>query len=492
MIASPPGLGERADGFATGPAHDPARYLVATADVEGAVAGGEGLVYRARHVATGRDVALKLLTTTDSADFPRVAARAELLTDLGHRNLMTQIETFLGRPLSSEPLTGPEDFEEFDVPYSVSAWVDGRSLVESAATADVDEKLGWIADLAAALEHLHVRRSPATPDGLVHRDLKPSNIRIAADGRAVLVDFGVARAVDEADMTVGVGTYRWRAPEVLSGSAPIGAAADVWGLGAVAHWLLVGDPPCLDGAGAARERMLASLTAARRKRARAIARHVSKLLESSPDDRPCDLLAWRQSLAAASDRRGRFVPGFASSLGVLAVLTVVAGSQWGASAVPSPTISCSGGEIGGWSMTPSLRATPRDVSLGMQRGGARLACSASDKRSTDMQPIVVLSAAVRFHGLSCDITAPAPGPLAGEGYAVLAILDDPIPVTARLVVTPPMHGTSSIDLTIENGPWTGYEATVPMALTRTGSCDVDSGVSGYSSAELGRFTLRPT
>ncbi|MEO8246571.1 MAG: serine/threonine-protein kinase, partial [Chloroflexota bacterium] len=91
-----------------------------------------------------------------------------------------------------------------------------------------------------ALFHAHQR-------GVVHRDVKPGNILIAADGRARLVDFGIARLLDEAaerlTMTGTVmGTLRYMAPEQLAGGE-VGPRTDLWALGAVLYEMLVGRPP---------------------------------------------------------------------------------------------------------------------------------------------------------------------------------------------------------------------------------------------------------
>ena len=84
----------------TGPREDPTRYTVHADDLERVEIGGEGLVYKAHHTATGREVALKLLTGTPLAEFGRVAERANVFRGLIHPNLMEQIETFLGTALT--------------------------------------------------------------------------------------------------------------------------------------------------------------------------------------------------------------------------------------------------------------------------------------------------------------------------------------------------------------------------------------------------------
>ncbi len=291
----------RRDVLFLGPAHDPSRYQVSTDDLDHAVTGGEGIVYRARRTTTGEAFAVKVLTVVPLTEYPQFAARAALLEQAVHPHLMEQVETFLGCPLGDGSAVEPD---EFDVAYSVAEWIEGRPLSEVADGADLTQKLRWIRELAAALDHLHHCVSADSPHGIIHRDVKPSNVMVRNDGTTVLLDFGVARPVDDGDMTQGVGTYLWRAPEVLSArSESIGAATDVWGLGAIAHWLLVDAPPPLDGAAAARERIATRLIADGCPTGDVIARQVSELLHSASRDRPCDLLAWSRRLGTPDRRR---------------------------------------------------------------------------------------------------------------------------------------------------------------------------------------------
>lgn len=285
-----PVIGEDgAETWVTGPQRDTRRYSVTADDLASPEIGGEGLVYRAHATRSGEEVALKLLTMAAEDGQERLRQRADLFVGIDHPNLMSHIEAFSGPALTTAPeTTSPEDF---DVNYVVSRWIAGRSLAQAIDRTDRPRMFSWIVDVARGLAHLHGSRGPATPMGIVHRDVKPSNVRIATDDRAVLIDFGVARPVQHDDMTAGIGTYRWRAPETLSDlGPPTGTASDVWGLGAVAHWMLVGEPPALDGAAASRKRIAEALRGHPRRAA--IAGHISSLLHSSPDDRPSDLGAW--------------------------------------------------------------------------------------------------------------------------------------------------------------------------------------------------------
>ncbi len=215
MAATDPTTATR---YCTGPADDPTRYWVSATALEQVEAGGEGLVDQAHHNATGRLVALKLLTGTSLTDFERVAERARAFEVLHHPNLMEKIETSVGAALTDEP-DDEASSNDFDVPFSVAEWTEGQPLLEAADDASGRTKLAWVADIADALAFLHGVRSDATPHGIVHRDVKPSNARVGRDSTAVQLDFGVARPVEQTDMTQGFGTDLWRAPEVSGGSS---------------------------------------------------------------------------------------------------------------------------------------------------------------------------------------------------------------------------------------------------------------------------------
>lgn len=91
------------------------------------------------------------------------------------------------------------------------------------------EKLQIAIDIAEALVYVHSFAPP-----LVHRDLKSLNVLLTSEMRAKLTDFGVSRMQsDQNTMTSGVGTGRWLAPEVISGSNDYGSAADIFSFGAV-------------------------------------------------------------------------------------------------------------------------------------------------------------------------------------------------------------------------------------------------------------------
>lgn len=85
---------------------------------------------------------------------------------------------------------------------------------------------------------------------VVHRDLKPANVIMAADG-PVIVDFGIARALDSVELTTvdqRVGSVTWMAPEQLAGT-PAGPACDIFAFGLLAHWAATERHPWGEGEG---------------------------------------------------------------------------------------------------------------------------------------------------------------------------------------------------------------------------------------------------
>jgi hypothetical protein len=132
-------------------------------------------------------------------------------------------------------------------PYLALEYVDGQPIDIHAATRGlgVRERVGLIVQVARAVAYAHTRL-------VVHRDLKPSNILVDAQGRAHLLDFGVAKLIDPDDdpalpaqATLIAGralTPDYASPEQIRGD-PIGTASDIYSLGIVAFELLVGTRP---------------------------------------------------------------------------------------------------------------------------------------------------------------------------------------------------------------------------------------------------------
>ena len=198
--------------------------------------GGMGVVYRAYDPRLQRDVALKVLPaalTNDPIAKRQLLDEARAAAALNHPNICTVHE--VGD-------AGGQAFVAMEL-------VPGESLSAQLARDTVDPaKVIWLGvQLAAALEHGH-------RNGVVHRDLKSANIIVTPDGRAKVVDFGLATrhavdydAITRSDVLLEhagpvAGTLPYMAPEVVRG-VPANARSDIWALGVVLYEMVAGRLP---------------------------------------------------------------------------------------------------------------------------------------------------------------------------------------------------------------------------------------------------------
>ncbi len=197
--------------------------------------GGMGAVYRAQHVVTEDEVALKLLFP-DIAQNPEAVERflreAKAAARIRHPGVVRVLDADID-PSNAEVYLAMELLEGDDL-----ATVFDRGGVA------LDRFLDVVIELLDSLVAAHAR-------GFVHRDIKPENIFIARfpDGtsRVKLLDFGIARFQDPSQSshtTIGtvLGTPYYMAPEQAMGR-PVDARADLWSLGALIFHAFVGRPP---------------------------------------------------------------------------------------------------------------------------------------------------------------------------------------------------------------------------------------------------------
>ncbi len=192
--------------------------------------GGMATVWRAMDEQLGREVAVKILRPQFGAD-PGFAARfrneARAAGSLSHPSVV-QVYDF------------GTDTESGDQ-YIVMQLVEGKDLatvLRERGPLEVDEAVAIGAAVADALDAAHKQ-------GLIHRDIKPGNILLTPDGRTLVTDFGIARAVAEASMTVTgttIGSVHYFSPEQAAGEE-VGPPSDMYALGIVVYEMLSGRRP---------------------------------------------------------------------------------------------------------------------------------------------------------------------------------------------------------------------------------------------------------
>lgn len=210
--------------------HDVRAALAADYDVIRLLGrGGMATVFLAADLKRGGQVAIKVL-------------EPDLAGSVGHERFLREIR--IASTLTHPGiLTVQDSGEAAGLLYYVMPYVEGESLRERLARErqlPIDEAVSIASEVAIALESAHVQ-------GFVHRDIKPDNIMLAG-GRALLADFGIARAVDQAgtekltETGLAVGTPSYMSPEQWTGDI-VDGRSDQYSLGCVTFEMLVGEPP---------------------------------------------------------------------------------------------------------------------------------------------------------------------------------------------------------------------------------------------------------
>ncbi|GGS37349.1 putative serine/threonine-protein kinase [Streptomyces griseoviridis] len=196
--------------------------------------GGMAEVYHAHDTRLGRQVAVKTLRA-DMARDPSFQARfrreAQSAASLNHPAIVAVYDT------------GEDYIDGVSIPYIVMEYVDGstlRELLHSGRKLLPERTLEMTIGILQALEYSHRA-------GIVHRDIKPANVMLTRNGQVKVMDFGIARAMGDAGMTMTqtaavIGTAQYLSPEQAKGEQ-VDARSDLYSTGCLLYELLTVRPP---------------------------------------------------------------------------------------------------------------------------------------------------------------------------------------------------------------------------------------------------------
>ncbi|MET9329370.1 protein kinase [Tsukamurella sp. NPDC003166] len=357
-------------------------------------AGGMGEVYLAQHPRLPRHDAIKVLPphlATDEAFRLRFLREADLAATLNHPNIVGVLDR------------GEEGGRLWlSMPY-----IDGidaaARIAQSPGGLPFDAVVAIVRDTAAALDFAHQR-------GILHRDVKPANIML--DGsRALLSDFGIARAAgDTSDLTATgttIGSVAYAAPEQLRGDE-IDSRADIYSLATTAYALLTGSRPfdrsspaaviaaALDGA-------VVPVTARRPDVPSSVDRAIARGMAGSPADRPRSAGQFAAELAVAP-----------SEPTVIRAAPPTAGTHDGPTMIaPTPTASrpLERKSLRTW-LLPTAVAAALVVGALVAGTGVMLGRSDSSDASPAIESSTILSTVIVAPStVTVPATTPAPAPM---------------------------------------------------------------------------------
>lgn len=191
--------------------------------------GGMATVYRGRHCTLHRDVAIKVLhphLSSSARNRKRFAREARAIEHLRHENIL-EIHDYSG--------------VEAEECYIITEFVEGETLSQ------LLRRRGRFPSEIAAMVGLHLARALAYAhgEGILHRDLKPDNVMVRNDGTIKLMDFGIARFLDESQVTMTgalVGSPAFMSPEQAR-ELPLDPRSDLFSLGTMLFFLVTCELP---------------------------------------------------------------------------------------------------------------------------------------------------------------------------------------------------------------------------------------------------------
>ncbi|HKA69772.1 MAG TPA: Stk1 family PASTA domain-containing Ser/Thr kinase [Actinomycetes bacterium] len=196
--------------------------------------GGMAEVHLARDIRLGRNVAVKMLRAdlaSDATFQARFRREAQSAASLNHPAIVAVYDT------------GEDVINGTSLPYIVMEYVEGstlRDLLQSGRRLLPERALEITAGVLQALEYSH-------RNGIVHRDIKPGNVMLTRSGAVKVMDFGIARSVADAGVTMTatsavIGTAQYLSPEQAKGEQ-VDARSDLYSTGCLLYELLTGRPP---------------------------------------------------------------------------------------------------------------------------------------------------------------------------------------------------------------------------------------------------------